>query len=100
MAQPMFLFSEILLFPCAYKQLFGIDCPMCGFQRSLLLLLRGNFRESFFMYPALVPTLALIGFFGMHLISKKMVTKKFLLTYGAVVLSLIIVSYAVKLANG
>jgi hypothetical protein len=95
----MLLFSEILLFPCAYKQLFGIDCPMCGFQRSFILLLHGNFRESFFMYPALVPTLVLIGFFFVHLISKKAVAKGFLLNYSAVVLALILVSYAAKLAG-
>lgn len=96
----MFLFSEILLFPCAYKQLFGVDCPVCGFQRSFLLLLRGNVRESFFMYPALVPALALVVFFVVHLISKKTVGKSFLLNYGAVVLALIMVSYIAKLAGG
>jgi hypothetical protein len=94
----MFLLSEILLFPCAYKQLFGIDCPMCGFQRSFILLLEGNFRESFYLYPALIPTLALIGFFAVHLISKKTIGKKFLLNYGALVLTLIAVSYFAKLA--
>jgi hypothetical protein len=73
---------------------------MCGFQRSLLLLLQGNLRESFFMYPALIPTLALIVFFAVHLVSKKTVSKKFLLSYGAVVLSLIVVSYVAKLTYG
>jgi hypothetical protein len=72
---------------------------MCGFQRSFLLLLHGNFRESFHLYPALIPTLALIVFFAMHIISKKTIAKKFLLNYGALVLTLIIASYIVKLVQ-
>lgn len=41
--------------PCAYRDFFGIDCPFCGSQRSLLLLLQGRFRESFLLFPALLP---------------------------------------------
>lgn len=45
------------MFPCFYKQTFGISCPMCGFQRSLIELLKGNFMESFLQFPALLPLL-------------------------------------------
>ena len=41
--------------PCAYRELLGIDCPFCGGQRSVLLLLQGRFRESFVLFPALLP---------------------------------------------
>ncbi len=41
--------------PCAYRELLGIDCPFCGGQRSVLLLLQGRFRESFLLFPALLP---------------------------------------------
>ncbi|WP_294601014.1 DUF2752 domain-containing protein [uncultured Rikenella sp.] len=41
--------------PCAYRQLFGFDCPFCGAQRAVLLLLQGRFRESFLLFPALLP---------------------------------------------
>lgn len=45
------------MFPCFYKQAFGISCPMCGFQRSLIELLKGNVMESFLQFPALLPLL-------------------------------------------
>lgn len=45
------------MFPCIYKQLFGIDCPFCGFQRAVIALLRGDFGKSFCYYPPLIPLL-------------------------------------------
>lgn len=32
---------------------FGIPCPACGLTRASVLLLTGNFRESFCMHPLL-----------------------------------------------
>lgn len=46
-----------LLLPCAWKDLFGICCPLCGFQRSVLLLLKGEVMNSFLMFPPLFPML-------------------------------------------
>ena len=46
--------------PCAYKQLFGIECPFCGSQRAFITLLKGNVIESIALYPALIPTIILI----------------------------------------
>ena len=46
--------------PCAYHQLFDIECPFCGSQRALIALLNGNVAESLKLYPALIPTLVLI----------------------------------------
>lgn len=51
--------------PCAYKQLFGIDCPFCGGQRAVGLLLEGRVAESLRMFPALLP-LAITPFFIGH----------------------------------
>ena len=49
----MFLL-DIPLLPCAYKQLFGISCPMCGFQRSVLLSAQGRVGDSIMMFPPMV----------------------------------------------
>ncbi|WP_460679796.1 DUF2752 domain-containing protein [Mucilaginibacter koreensis] len=45
------------LLPCPIKYLTGIDCPGCGFQRSFVALLHGNFHQSFLFYPATLPLL-------------------------------------------
>lgn len=55
---------------CPYKAVSGMDCPGCGMQRSLIELLKGNFLESFYLYPALLPTIFTLLFTAMHLIFK------------------------------
>ena len=39
--------------PCMNKSIFGIDCMGCGTQRSLALLLDGEFIEAFKIFPAI-----------------------------------------------
>ena len=46
--------------PCIYKSILGIECPTCGFQRALILLLKGEWVGSLKVYPALIPTLILL----------------------------------------
>jgi hypothetical protein len=55
------------LLPCPSKALFGLDCPGCGMQRSAIELLKGNFTESFKMYPALLPILLTFVLLALHL---------------------------------
>lgn len=43
------------LIPCPFKALTHIDCPGCGFQRSLIALLKGAFQQSWELYPPTIP---------------------------------------------
>jgi hypothetical protein len=82
---------------CPFKQLTHMDCPGCGFQRSVVLLLKGDVPGSFFMYPALMPILLLFAFLILFVIFKP--------RYGANILKymyifctgIILVSYIYKL---
>lgn len=56
---------EKFMLPCISKQVLGIDCPGCGLQRSVVLLIKGDFIASFQMYPALFPMMALFGFLAL-----------------------------------
>ena len=56
------------MIPCFVKQHFGIECPGCAMQRSLMLLLQGNLVESVRRYPALIPMLTMLAFLIAHLI--------------------------------
>lgn len=88
------------MLPCAYKYFFGIDCPICGAQRSLLLLMQGNFVESFRLYPPLIFLLALIFLVIAYLIFPKIIKARFLKQYAVFVLMVIAVNYAYKIATG
>lgn len=55
---------DLPLLPCAYKLLFGISCPMCGFQRSLLLLVQGRVGDSIMMFPPLVVMALAVAYFA------------------------------------
>ncbi len=43
------------LIPCPFKKLTSIDCPGCGFQRSVLALIDGDLNKSLHLYPAAIP---------------------------------------------
>jgi Protein of unknown function (DUF2752) len=36
---------------CPFKKITGIDCPLCGLQRSIIALLQGDFVASFKYQP-------------------------------------------------
>lgn len=89
-----------MLLPCAYKQLFGIDCPLCGGQRSLLLLMDGDWEKSFLMYPPLIPVLLLAGIFMAYLINRNFIRRRFLVRSAAIVLIIVMVNYIFTLSFG
>lgn len=86
------------LLKCPFKTLTGIDCPGCGFQRSLLQLVQGHWRSSFALYPATIPILLFLlygladNFFNLDN-SKGTLKKSLFMLTGSIVL----VSYCVKL---
>ncbi len=51
----LFQWLQNYLLPCPFKSLTGIDCPGCGFQRSVIALLKGNLHDSWLLYPASIP---------------------------------------------
>jgi hypothetical protein len=88
------------LLPCPFKYLTGIDCPGCGFQRSVLALLQGDMQKSFSLYPAAVPLL-LFFCFGVADKLFKLDTPKNTITKTAFVLMgvMILTSYGFKMAH-
>lgn len=81
------------LFTCVYKEYFGLACPGCGFQRSLILLLQGNLKESILLYPALIPILGLFVFLFLHIIFKFEKGTQILLVWFIIDAIIIFVSY-------
>jgi len=88
------------LLPCPFKYLTGVDCPGCGFQRSVLALIQGDFHQSLRLYPATIPLLLFFAY-GIadrifHLDTKKEVVKK---TAFMIVGTIVLVSYIIKMYN-
>ncbi|WP_257666528.1 DUF2752 domain-containing protein [Parapedobacter tibetensis] len=48
---------QTFLLPCPFKAVTDVDCPGCGFQRSLFALAQGNWAESYQLYPPTIPLL-------------------------------------------
>lgn len=92
-----FLMDDGWMLPCMTKQMIGMDCPGCGIQRSISLLLHGNVIESFLMYPALIPIIFLLGFliFDMFVTTKYGEQVKLWATIIAI--GTILTSYIIKL---
>jgi hypothetical protein len=87
------------LLSCSFKNNFHIQCPGCGFQRSFIALIEGNFMDSLKLYPALVPLLSLWLVLILHLIFKLKngaFIIKYLFLFCA---SIIFVSYVIKIIN-
>lgn len=53
---------EEYMIPCLNKKFFGFECMGCGLQRSAALILKGEFVNAFYMYPAVYSIIALFGF--------------------------------------
>lgn len=53
---------EEYMIPCLNKKFFGFECMGCGLQRSAALILKGEFLNAFYMYPAVYSIMALFGF--------------------------------------
>lgn len=82
---------------CFYKKYFGIECPGCGMQRAFIELLKGNFVESFILFPALIPTIFLIFYLILHLIFKFKNGANILKILFIINTSIVVLSYIYKL---
>lgn len=60
-------FLEKNMLSCQIKQQFGVDCIGCGMQRSIIHLLKGEFVEAFYMYPAIYTLIIMFGYLLLHL---------------------------------
>lgn len=87
---------EKYMFPCLSKTLFGIECLGCGFQRGFLLLLQGDFSESFKMYPALITSFLFLGILGLNIIDTNRNYKKLIIVSAILNGTFMIVGYFFK----
>ncbi|MCX7550426.1 DUF2752 domain-containing protein [Xanthomarina sp. F2636L] len=90
---------EDFMLPCLNKQLFGVDCLGCGFQRAFMFLIKGDFTAALIMYPAIY-TLILLGIFLIYNFYKKF-KYDYQLKMGLIFLNVLIIvgSYIFKITH-
>ena len=77
---------------CSFQKQFGIECPGCGFQSSLIALLKGDLIESIHLFPALFPIFSLFALLLLHL--------KFKFSWGAIAIKILfLISFLLILGN-
>lgn len=54
--------------PCVYREFLGFPCPGCGFQTSVIALLRGDFRLCVLSFPALFPLMLSVALLVISLV--------------------------------
>jgi Protein of unknown function (DUF2752) len=83
--------------PCLFKAVTHFDCPGCGIQRSFILLIKGDFTESFLVYPALLPIILLFTFLILQ-VTLKIKNGAAILKFAYIFIAgIILVSYIYKL---
>jgi|TARA_B110000046_G_C12957610_1_gene383035 hypothetical protein len=87
---------ENYMLPCLSKTLFGFECMGCGFQRSLLLIWKGQFIEAFYMYAAIYPILVLSAYIIITRFYKFKNYKKGINWMSILSITTIILSYTIK----
>lgn len=84
---------------CHWKQTFGVECPGCGFQRSVVSLFKGNVVESMELFPATIPILFTFVFLILHLIFKFKWGARTLIISFATSAGLMLISYVMRLSS-
>ena len=90
---------EKYMIPCMNKQLFGFDCPGCGMQRALALILKGEFVDAFFMFPAIYTLIAFFGVIALHFLNKKSIYYKIIIALGIIYGLVLLISCIYKIFN-
>jgi hypothetical protein len=79
------------LLACPIKEWTHLDCPGCGFQRSVVALLKGDLAASWQFYPPGIFLLSTLLLLILHLI--------FDLRYGAIVLKILYIVAAIVIGT-
>lgn len=88
---------EDYMLPCLNKKLLGFECMGCGLQRSAALMLKGQFTDAFFMYPAIYTIIALFGFIIINHFNNYKLGNKIIIILALLNVVVIIFSYILKL---
>ncbi|MFM7595795.1 MAG: DUF2752 domain-containing protein [Flavobacteriales bacterium] len=86
------------MIPCIYKYFFDIECPGCGFQRSLVSIFNLDFVNSFHFFPGLFPFLFFVIFETLRTIGiKRNELKVYSRFFGFSALTIQLIAYILRI---
>lgn len=90
---------EEYMLPCMNKKYLGFECMGCGIQRSIALILRGEFVDAFYMYPAIYPLVLLFSLLILNQFISIKYANKSIIILAILTVATIIVSYIIKMTT-
>ena len=87
------------MLPCLNKKLFGLECPGCGMQRSVDLLLHGEFLAAFKMYPAVYTLIPLFILLISSKVFQAKVDNRYIIFLSITSVALILINFIIKLIH-
>ena len=87
------------MLPCLNKKIFGVECMGCGLQRSLSLIIQGEFSAAFYMYPAIYTLIPLALFIVTSFFLKFKYSNRIINTLAIASVLIIIISFINKKFN-
>ncbi|WP_366881012.1 DUF2752 domain-containing protein [uncultured Dokdonia sp.] len=81
------------------KKYLGFECMGCGIQRSIALILRGEFVDAFYMYPAIYPLVLLFSLLILNQFISIKYANKGIIILAILTVATIIVSYIIKMTT-
>ena len=87
------------MLPCMSKKLFGLECPGCGLQRSVLLLFEGEFVAAFTMYPAIYTLIPLFFLLIVDRFSRAKSINLLVIAFSIASVALILINFFIKLIH-
>ncbi|POS02836.1 uncharacterized protein DUF2752 [Flavobacterium croceum DSM 17960] len=95
----MYYQMEKYMIPCLFKKTTGIDCVGCGFQRAVYMVFTGDFKDAFYMFPAVYTTLLFFSIVLLNFIDTKRNYHKLIVVSAIVNVLIMIISYIYKMYN-
>lgn len=80
------------MLPCLSKKYLGIDCLSCGTQRAFFMILEGDFKAAFAMYPPIYTTILFFVFIFLHFFDK-------VRNYHKIIISLAVINGILMIGN-
>jgi hypothetical protein len=84
---------------CFSKYYFGVECPGCGAQRSVVSLFRGDLFESIALYPALIPFMIMMTLAGLSFFKSVKLSLRWLVAFALITVVIMIGHYILKICG-